>query len=91
MTSGQMQQPQQEGMPDMNYNVYFPNYILLLLKTLFFWTFLVLFFSNALKYINYLAIKYWILDEKKIHAQIQQNKSKSTKNQKENSRNVCVK
>ena len=37
------------------------------------------FVSNALNILIILAIKYWILDEKKIHAQIQQNKSKAPK------------
>jgi inner membrane protein oxaA len=40
------------------------------------------FVSNLLTILIMLAIKHWILDEKKIHAQIQENKMKSKKESK---------
>ena len=80
MTSGQMQQPQQEGMPDMRIIMYiFPITFFLFLNTSSSGLSWYYFVSNALNILIILAIKYWILDEKKIHAQIQQNKSKAPK------------
>jgi len=80
MTSGQMQQPQQEGMPDMRIIMYiFPITFFFFLNTSSSGLSWYYFVSNALNILIILAIKYWILDEKKIHAQIQQNKSKEPK------------
>lgn len=80
MTSGQMQQPQQEGMPDMRIIMYiFPITFFFFLNTSSSGLSWYYFVSNALNILIILAIKYWILDEKKIHAQIQQNKSKAPK------------
>ena len=80
MTSGQMQQPQQEGMPNMKVMMYiFPITFFFFLNTSSSGLSWYYFVSNALNILIILAIKYWILDEKKIHAQIQQNKSKAPK------------
>lgn len=80
MTSGNMQQPQQEGMPNMKVMMYiFPVTFFFFLNTApsgLSWYYFV---SNALNILIILAIKYWILDEKKIHAQIQENKAKGPK------------
>lgn len=76
MTSGQMQQPTQEGMPDMRIMMYiFPITFFFFLNTApsgLSWYYFV---SNAINILIILVIKYWILDEKKIHAQIQMNKA----------------
>ena len=80
MTSGNMQQPQQEGMPNMKVMMYiFPVTFFFYLNTApsgISWYYFV---SNALNIFIILAIKYWILDEKKIHAMIQENKAKGPK------------
>lgn len=80
MTSGNMQQPQQEGMPNMKVMMYiFPVTFFFFLNTApsgLSWYYFV---SNALNILIILAIKNWILDEKKIHAMIQQNKAKGPK------------
>lgn len=80
MTSGNMQQPTQEGMPNMKVMMYiFPITFFFFLNTApsgLSWYYFV---SNALNILIILAIKYWILDEKKIHAQIQENKAKGAK------------
>lgn len=80
MTSGNMQQPQQPGMPNMKVMMYiFPVTFFFFLNTApsgLSWYYFV---SNALNIFIILAIKYWILDEKKIHAQIQENKAKGPK------------
>lgn len=80
MTSGNMQQPQQPGMPNMKVMMYiFPVTFFFFLNTApsgLSWYYFV---SNALNILIILAIKYWILDEKKIHAQIQENKAKGPK------------
>lgn len=80
MTSGNMQQPSQPGMPDMRIMMYiFPVTFFFFLNTSssgLSWYYLV---SNALNIFIILAIKYLILDEKKIHAQIQENKAKGPK------------
>ena len=77
MTSGNMQQPQQEGMPNMKVLMYiFPITFLFFLNTSASGLSWYYFVSNAINILIILVIKYVILDEKKIHAQIQANKEK---------------
>jgi len=77
MTSGNMQQPQQEGMPNMKVIMYiFPITFLFFLNTSASGLSWYYFVSNAINILIILIIKYVILDEKKIHAQIQANKEK---------------
>lgn len=80
MTSGNMQAPQQEGMPDMRPLMYiFPITFMFFLNSAasgLSWYYLV---SNALNIVIILIIKYFIIDEKKIQAQIQENKAKPAK------------
>ena len=76
MTAGNMQQPTQEGMPNMKVLMYiFPITFLFFLNTSASGLSWYYFVSNALNILIILVIKYWILDEKKIHAQIQANKA----------------
>lgn len=80
MTSGNIQQPQQEGMPNMKVLMYiFPVTFLFFLNTSASGLSWYYFVSNAINIVIILLIKYWILDEKKIHAQIQANKQKEPK------------
>ncbi len=80
MTSGQMQAPQQEGMPNMKVMMYiFPITFLFFLNTSASGLSWYYFVSNALNILIILVIKYFILDEKKIHAQIHANKQKAPK------------
>lgn len=80
MTSGNVQQPTQEGMPNMKVMMYiFPVTFFFFLNTSSSGLSWYYFVSNALNILIILAIKYWILDEKKIHAQIQENKAKGPK------------
>lgn len=80
MTTGQMQQPQQEGMPNMKVLMYiFPITFFFFLNSAASGLSWYYFVSNAINIIIILVIKYWILDEKKIHAQIQANKEKPKK------------
>lgn len=80
MTAGNMQQPQQEGMPNMKVLMYiFPITFLFFLNTSASGLSWYYFVSNAINIIIILVIKYFILDEKKIHAQIQANKQKEPK------------
>ncbi len=80
MTSGNIQQPQQEGMPNMKVIMYiFPITFLFFLNTSASGLSWYYFVSNALNILIILVIKYWILDEDKIHAQIQANKQKEPK------------
>lgn len=77
MTSGNIQQPQQEGMPNMKVLMYiFPITFLFFLNTSASGLSWYYFVSNAINILIILVIKYIILDEKKIHAQIQANKEK---------------
>lgn len=77
MTSGQMQQPTQEGMPNMKVMMYiFPITFLFFLNSAASGLSWYYFVSNAINILIILVIKNWILDEKKIHAQIQANKEK---------------
>ena len=80
MTSGNIQQPTQEGMPNMKVLMYiFPITFLFFLNTSASGLSWYYFVSNAINILIILVIKYWILDEKKIHAQIQANKQKEPK------------
>lgn len=80
MTSGNIQQPQQEGMPNMKVLMYiFPITFMFFLNSSASGLSWYYFVSNAINIIIILVIKYWILDEKKIHAQIQANKAQPKK------------
>ncbi|MDL1912968.1 MAG: membrane protein insertase YidC [Bergeyella sp.] len=80
MTSGQIQQPQQEGMPNMKILMYiFPVTFFFFLNSAASGLSWYYFVSNAINIIIILVIKYWVLDEKKIHAQIMANKEKPKK------------
>lgn len=80
LTSGNMQMPQQPGMPNMKVLMYiFPITFLFFLNTSASGLSWYYFVSNAINILIILVIKYWILDEDKIHAQIQQNKTKAPK------------
>ena len=80
MTSGNIQQPQQEGMPNMKVLMYiFPITFLFFLNSSASGLSWYYFVSNAINIVIILVIKYFILDEKKIHAQIQENKQKEPK------------
>ncbi|HPZ25463.1 MAG TPA: membrane protein insertase YidC [Kaistella sp.] len=80
MTAGNIQQPTQEGMPNMKVLMYiFPITFLFFLNTSASGLSWYYFVSNAIKILIILVINYWILDEKKIHAQIQANKQKEPK------------
>lgn len=80
MTAGNIQQPTQEGMPNMKVIMYiFPITFLFFLNTSASGLSWYYFVSNAINILIILVIKFWILDEKKIHAQIQENKIKGPK------------
>jgi len=79
-----MQQPAQEGMPDMQKMMKMMLYISPLMMLFFFNSYasslsLYYFISNLLTLGIMLVIKNYILDEDKIHAQIQENKKKPEK------------
>lgn len=80
LTTGNMQQPTMEGMPNMKIMMYiFPVTFLFFLNSAASGLSWYYFVSNAINILIILVIKYWILDEKKIHAQIQLNKEKPKK------------
>lgn len=80
MTSGNVQAPQQEGMPNMKPLMYiFPIMFMFFLNTAASGLSWYYFVSNTLNIVTILVIKYLIIDEKKIHAQIQENKTKPIK------------
>jgi YidC/Oxa1 family membrane protein insertase len=86
MTSGdnQMAQPQQEGMPDMTKMMKLMIYISPIMMLIFFNSYgsglsLYNFMSNLITIGIMLVIKKYFIDSDKIHAQIQENKSKPTK------------
>ena len=80
MTAGNIQQPTQPGMPNMKVLMYiFPITFLFFLNTSASGLSWYYFVSNAINVIIILVINYLILDEKKIHAQIQANKQKEPK------------
>lgn len=83
MTSGDqaMAQPQQEGMPDMTKIMKMMIYISPIMMLIFFNTYgsglsLYNFISNLVTIGIMLVIKKYFIDSDKIHAQIQENKSK---------------
>lgn len=80
LTAGNMQQPTQPGMPNMKVIMYiFPITFLFFLNSSASGLSWYYFVSNALNIIIILVIKYFILDEEKIHAQIQANKAQPKK------------
>jgi YidC/Oxa1 family membrane protein insertase len=88
MTTGdqQMRAPQQEGMPDMGKIMKAMIYISPLMMLFFFNNYaaglsLYNFISNLITIVIMLVIKNYIVDNDKIHAQIQENKSKEPKKQ----------
>jgi YidC/Oxa1 family membrane protein insertase len=79
-----MQQPQQEGMPDMAKMMKMMMWLSPIMMLFFFNTFasslsLYYFVSNLLTIVIMLVIKHYIIDEDKIHAQIQENKKRPEK------------
>lgn len=83
MTMAQTVQPQQPGMPSMKFLIYLsPVMMLFFFNNYASGLSLYYFVSNLLTIFIMLAIKYWIIDEKKIHAQIQENKKKPKKESK---------
>ncbi len=90
LTTGQnvqMQQPQQEGMPDMSKMMKYMMYFSPIMMLFFFNNYasglsLYYFISNLISIGIILVIKNYILDEDKIHAQIQENKKKPKKQNK---------
>jgi YidC/Oxa1 family membrane protein insertase len=88
MTSGdqQMQAPQQEGMPDMGKIMKMMIYISPIMMLIFFNSYgaglsLYNFISNLITIGIMFVIKNYIIDEQKIHLQIQENKLKEPKKQ----------
>ena len=83
MTMAQTVQPQQPGIPNMKFLIYLsPVMMLFFFNNYASGLSLYYFVSNLLTILIMLAIKHWILDEKKIHAQIQENKMKPKKESK---------
>ncbi|MDY7395066.1 membrane protein insertase YidC [Aureibaculum sp. 2210JD6-5] len=79
-----MQQPTQEGMPDMGKMMKYMMYFSPIMMLFFFNNYasslsLYYFVSNLLTIVIMLVIKKFIIDEDKIHAQIQENKAKPEK------------
>ncbi len=79
-----MQQPQQEGMPDMQKMMKMMMYLSPVMMLVFFNMYasslsLYYFVSNLLTVAIMLVIKHYIIDEDKIHAKIQENKLKPKK------------
>lgn len=76
LTAGNIQQPTQPGMPNMKVLMYiFPITFLFFLNSAASGLSWYYFVSNAINILIILVINYFILDEKKIHAQIQANKA----------------
>jgi len=89
MTTGdqQMAQPQQEGMPDMGKIMKVMIYISPIMMIIFFNMYasglsLYYFISNLITIGIMLVIKHYIIDNEKIHAKIQENKTKPKKESK---------
>ncbi|MDO4881105.1 MAG: membrane protein insertase YidC [Capnocytophaga sp.] len=83
MTTGQMQQPKQEGVPNMKFMIYLsPIMMLFFFNNYASGLSLYYFISNLITILIMLAIKYLIIDEKKIHAKIEENKQKPRKESK---------
>ncbi len=79
-----MQQPQQEGMPDMQKMMKMMLWVSPVMMLFFFNSYasslsLYYFISNLLTIAIMLVIKYYIIDEDKIHAKIQENKKRPEK------------
>ena len=80
MTTGQQTMPQQEGKPNMKFIIY-----MMPLMMLFFFNnyasglSLYYFVSNLLTITLMLVIKNYIIDDQKIHAEIEENKKKPKK------------
>ncbi|MDF1516916.1 MAG: membrane protein insertase YidC [Lutibacter sp.] len=79
-----MQQPTQEGMPDMQKMMKMMMYLSPVMMLIFFNMYasslsLYYFVSNLLTIVIMLVIKHYIIDEDKIHAKIQENKKKPKK------------
>lgn len=80
MTMSQQTQPQQPGMPNMKFMMYLsPVMMLFFFNNYASGLSLYYFISNLITIFIMLVIKYWIIDEDKIHAQIQENKKKPKK------------
>ena len=82
-----MQQPTQEGMPDMSKMMKWMIYFSPVMMLIFFNNYasslsLYYFISNLLTITIMLVIKNYVIDEKKIHAQIEENKKKPKKTSK---------
>jgi YidC/Oxa1 family membrane protein insertase len=82
-----MQQPTQEGMPDMQKMMKMMMYLSPVFMLIFFNMYasslsLYYFVSNLLTIVIMLVIKHYIIDEDKIHAKIQENKKKPKKESK---------
>ncbi|MEM6893724.1 MAG: membrane protein insertase YidC [Bacteroidota bacterium] len=84
LTTGQtMQMQQQPGMPNMKFIMYLsPLMMLFFFNNYASGLSLYYFISNLITIFIMLAIKHYILDEEKIHAQIQENKKKPKKENK---------
>ncbi|MFJ1491551.1 membrane protein insertase YidC [Capnocytophaga canis] len=80
MTMSQSMQQQQPGMPNMKFLIYLsPIMMLFFFNNYASGLSLYYFVSNLLTILIMLAIKYWIIDEKKIHARIEENKKQPKK------------
>lgn len=83
MTMSQNAQQQQPGMPNMKFLMYLsPVMMLFFFNNYASGLSLYYFISNLITIFIMLAIKYWIIDEKKIHAKIQENKQNPKKENK---------
>lgn len=83
MTANNIQQPQQEGMPDMKMLMYImPLMFIFVLNSLASGLSWYYFVSNLLNILIILFIKQFMIDENKIHAKIQENKTKPKKQSK---------
>lgn len=80
MSSGAQMQPTQPGMPNMKFIMYLMPVMMLFFFNNYASAFSLYYFvSNILTILLMLAIKYFIIDERKIHLQIQENKKKPSK------------
>ena len=80
MSSGAQMQPTQPGMPNMKFIMYLMPVMMLFFFNNYASAFSLYYFvSNILTILLMLAIKYFIIDERKIHLQIQENKKKPLK------------
>ncbi len=80
LSSSNMQQPTQPGMPDMRFIMYLMPFMLVIwinsYASALSWYYFV---SNTISIILVLVIKRFFIDEDKIHAQLQENKKKTPK------------